>query len=121
MTYLRTAVVAGATMAGTILLGWWSVAAVGIVSGLVSRPGRAAVLETGCGAAFGWAAILAGSAVSGPVWVVAQRVGPVFGMPGWGFLAVTMVFPALLAGSAALVAGELRRFTWSAEGSRRMT
>ncbi len=109
MTYLRAGAVALATMVGTIMLGWWSVAAVGIVSGLVSRPGRAAVLEAGGGAALGWAAILAGSAVSGPVWVVAQRVGPVFAMPGWGFLAVTTVFPALLAGGAALLAGELRR------------
>lgn len=109
MTYLRTAAVALATIIGTVLLGWWSVAAVGIVSGLASRPGRAAVLQAGGGAALGWAAILAGSAVNGPIWVVAQRVGPVFRLPALGFLGVTIVFPALLAGSAALVAAELRR------------
>ena len=119
MTYLRIAVVAAVTVAATILLGWWSVAAVGIVSGLVSPPGRATVLETGGGAAIGWAAILAASAVSGPIWVVAQRVGPVFGVPASGFLAIALVFPALLAGSAALVAGELRRFALVAEGLRR--
>ena len=110
MTYLRAAAVALATVIGTILLGWWSVAAVGVVSGLVSRPGRGAVLEAGGGAALGWVAILAGSAASGPVWEVARRVGPVFGLPAVGFLAVTFLFPALLAGSAALVSGQLRRF-----------
>lgn len=109
MTYLRTAVVAGATMAGTILLGWWSVPAVGIVSGLVPRPGRGAVLEAGVGAAVGWAAVLAWSAMSGPVWLLAQRVGPVFGLPGMALLALTVVFPALLAGSAALLARKLAR------------
>lgn len=109
MTYLRAAAVALATVIGTILLGWWSVAAVGVVSGLVSRPGRGAVLEAGGGAALGWAAILAGSAVSGPIWVIAQRVGPVFGLPALGFVAVAIAFPALLAASAALVAGELPR------------
>lgn len=115
MTYLRVAVVAGATMAGTMLLGWWSVVAVGVVSGLVSRPGRGAVLEAGVGAALGWAALLAWSAVSGPVWLLAQRVGPVFGLPGMALLALAVVFPALLAGSAALLAGELRRFTATAQ------
>lgn len=115
MRYVRVAVVAAVTVAATMLLGWWSVAAVGIVSSLASPPGRAAVLEAGGGAALGWAAILAGSAVSGPIWVLAQRVGPVFGVPAFGFLAIALVFPALLAGSAALVAAELGRFTRTAE------
>lgn len=109
MTYLRIAFIAVATVAATMLVGWWSAAVVGVVSGLVTRPGRAAVLEAGCGAALGWAAILAGSAANGPVWAVAQRVGPVFGLPAVAFLAVTLAFPALLAGSAALLAGESRK------------
>ncbi|MBI2072378.1 MAG: hypothetical protein HYT81_04960 [Gemmatimonadetes bacterium] len=109
MTYLRVVGVAAVTVVATILLGWWSVVLVGITSGLISPPGRTTVLEAGGGAALGWAAILAASALGGPIWAVAQRVGPVFGVPGLAFVAITLVFSALLAGSAALVAGELRR------------
>lgn len=107
MSYLRAGAVALGTIVGTMLLGWWSVAVVGLASALASRPGRTAVIEAGGGAALGWAAILAGSSLSGPVWAVAQRVGPVFGVPALGFVIIALVFPALLAGSAALVAGAL--------------
>jgi len=109
MTSLRVVTIAAATAAATILLGWWSVALVGVVSGTVLPPRRATTLEAAGGAALGWTAILEVSAVTGPIWAVAQRVGPVFSLPAWGFVAVTLVFPALLAGSAALVAGDLRR------------
>jgi len=109
MTFVRVGAAGLATVLGTMLLGWWCVPIVGMASGLLCRTSRAAVVEAAGGAALGWAAILAGSALSGPIWVVAQRVGPVFGLPAAGFVALPLMFPALLAGSAALVAGELRR------------
>jgi hypothetical protein len=119
MTYARVALIAAVAAVATILLGWWSAAAIGIVVGLVTPAGRRAGLEAGASAALGWGAILAASAVSGPIWAVAQRVGPVFSVPAVGFLAVALVFPALLAGSAALVAADLRRFTGAAGHVRR--
>ena len=109
MSYLRIGVLAAAMVVVTILLGWWSVALVGVAGGLVSRPGRAAGVEAGAGAALAWATMLAGSAVTGPVWGVAERVGPVFGLPAPALVLVAVMFPALLAGSAALLAGGLKR------------
>ena len=114
MTYLRTAAVALATIVGTILLGWWCTALVGGVAGGMMPRDRAAVLEAGGGTALGWAAILGWLALGRPVWTLAQRVGPVFGLPAAGFVAVALVFPAGLAGSAALVIGGVRR--WSRIG-----
>jgi len=111
VTYIRVALIAAATVVATTLLGWWSVAAIGTVAGLITPVGRRAGLEAAAGAALGWAAILAASALSGPVWTVAQRVGPVFRVPGFGFLAIAIAFPALLAGSAARLASEARRWT----------
>jgi hypothetical protein len=109
MTYVRVALTAVATAVATILLGWWSVAVIGVVAGLVTPAGRRAALEAGAGAAVGWGGILGASAVSGPIWAVAQRVGPVFRVPAFGFVAIAIVFPALLAGTAALLTDELRR------------
>lgn len=109
MTYPRTLVVALATIVGTLLLGWWFVAPVGAVAGWVVPRARAAALEAGTGAALGWAVILGASALRGPVWTVAERVGPVFGVPSGAFVAIALAFPALLAASAALMVGDLRR------------
>jgi hypothetical protein len=111
MTQARVGLIAAATAVATMLLGWWSVAAIGLVGGLLAPAGRRAGLEAGLGAALGWAAILAVSALGGPIWTVALRVGPLFRLPALGFLAVAIIFPALLAGSAARLASEARRWT----------
>jgi hypothetical protein len=91
-----------------MLLGWWAVAVIGVAAGLTAPAGRRTALEAAAGAVLGWAAILAASAVGAPVWAVAQQVGPLFRVPALGFVAVTLVFPALVAGSAALLTCELR-------------
>ena len=53
------------------------------------------------GAVLGWAALLGWTAWHAPVMPLAQRVGAVFQLPSWGLLALTLLFPALLAGAAA--------------------
>jgi len=48
-------------------------------------------------------------AAQGPVSAVARRAGGVFLLPGWAFVGLTLVFGALLASTAAIVAGKSRR------------
>lgn len=56
------------------------------------------------GATLGWALLLGWTAVEGPVGLVARRAGGVFLVPAWGFVLVTLLFPALLSGAAARAA-----------------
>ena len=62
---------------------------------------RRPVLFAGAAGAAGWAILLAGTALFGSVGVVATKVGVIFGLPGVAFIALALLFPALLAGSAA--------------------
>ena len=56
-------------------------------------------------ASLGWALVLGWAALHGPVDTVALRVGGVLGLPPAGFVAATLIFPALLAGATLLAAG----------------
>ena len=91
--------------AATAMLGWWMVPVLGAISGALMAAERRPVLLTGTAGAAGWAILLAGTAMFGPVGLVAQKVGAIFGLPGLAFIALALLFPALLAGSAAGVAG----------------
>jgi hypothetical protein len=62
------------------------------------------VRSCAAGAALGWALLLGIAAVQGPVDSVARRVGPIFGLPWWGFLLLALAFPAMLAATAVQVA-----------------
>lgn len=100
----------------TVLVDWWTVPLVGLLWGAVAVPGTRPVLSAGGGAALGWGVLLAWTAVHGHVFVLAQKVGPIFHLPAWGLIAATILFPALLAGGAAgLVARPSpgRRVGWS--------
>jgi hypothetical protein len=55
-------------------------------------------------AAAGWWLILVGVvALQGPVPAVAAMCSAVLGLPRWGFPLVTLLFPATLAGTAAVL------------------
>ena len=91
--------------AATAMLGWWMVPVLGGISGALMAAERRPVLFAGSAGAAGWAILLAGTAMFGSVGLVAQKVGAIFGMPGVAFITLALLFPALLAGSAAGVAG----------------
>jgi hypothetical protein len=55
------------------------------------------------GAAAGWLALLGAAALQGPAPAVGAIFSAVLGLPRWGFLLVTLLFPAALAGTAALL------------------
>jgi hypothetical protein len=53
--------------------------------------------------------LLGWSAFQGPVGLVAQRVGPIFHLPGGAFVALTLGYGALLSASAAVFVAAARR------------
>jgi len=109
MRWRGVVIVAVAAALGTVLLDWWTVPVVGAVWGLLAhrrgRPERAAFL----GATLGWAALLVWNMVVGDGWLVATRLGGVFGLGGVGFVALTLGFGGVLAGSAAAVVASGKR------------
>jgi hypothetical protein len=91
---------AGATAAA----GWWTVPAIAVVWVRAAPRERRPVVAAMAGAAIGWALLLGWDALHGPAAVLARRAGGAMGLPPWGFLVLTLLFPALLAGAAAQMA-----------------
>lgn len=92
----------------TLFLGWWTVAIVGGLWGLVARRETLPTPTAAVAAGLSWALLLAWAAFHGPVVDLAGKVGTVMQLPGLGILAITLLFPMALAGSAAMLAGALR-------------
>jgi hypothetical protein len=92
--------------AGTLLLGWWAVPAIAAVWGIVyGRDGaRGAGGRAALAGALAWLALLAFDAARGPLLGLATILGGVMGLPPVALVAVTLVFPALAAWSAATIA-----------------
>jgi len=91
----------------TFAFGWWTVPVIAAVYALVSQnPNRARVAAL-C-AVGGWGTLLLLDALKGPVGSMASRLGGVMGLPAAVLLILTLVFPALLAWSAAKLVPTLR-------------
>ena len=88
---------AGATAAA----GWWTVPVVAAVWVRGFPRARSPVRSCVAGAVIGWALLLAWVMLHGPAATVATRVGGALGLPPWGLVLVTLLFPAALAGTAA--------------------
>jgi hypothetical protein len=86
--------------ATTAVAGWWAIPVLAAVWTRMLPRTTANAITCGLGAASGWALLLVWDAAHGPVGTVARRVGGVFQLPGWGFVGVTLLFAALLAGMA---------------------
>jgi hypothetical protein len=95
------AFVAAAMAALTWLVGWWGVLVAALVIGFVFRAEGGGGWRIAVAAALAWAALLAIDAVSGPVGLLGQRLGGVLRVPAVVLVLVTLLFPALLAWSAA--------------------
>lgn len=93
---------------GSAFVAWWTVPGVaglwGAATDYKSRPWRSAALT----AAAAWALLLAVSGTRGPLLQLAGLVGATFGLPGIAVVLVALIFPALLAWSAAGLAAALR-------------
>jgi hypothetical protein len=92
----------------TYALGWWTVPVIAALWALLSRDDKPARVAAFC-AALGWGTLLVLDAVKGPVAEMATRLGGVMGIPAFALLLLTLVFPALLAWSAAALVDAFRR------------
>jgi hypothetical protein len=92
----------------TYAFGWWTVPIIAALWALVSRDSRPALLAALC-AALGWGTLLVLDAIKGPVAAMASRLGGVMGVPSLVLILLTMIFPALLAWSAAALVTAFKR------------
>lgn len=99
---IRYALLAAGFAVATYGLGWWSVPLVAALWGFFS-PDAHRVRNAGLAAAAGWAALLLLDAARGPVGAMAAQLGELMNLPAFGLYALTLLFPALLAWSAAAV------------------
>lgn len=104
----RVIVLALAMAVLTWFVGWWGVLLVSIGWGLVAEthtnPARTAALA----AVGAWSVLLLWTAMRGPVWMLAELLAGIFGMPTVVLLLVTVMFPGLLALSSVALTGELK-------------
>ena len=95
-------------MAGlTWTLGWWGVAVCAAILGWVYRAERGRAWRVAFAAAESWALLLVLDMFSGPLGTLATTLQGVMRIPAPALLLVTLLFPALLAWSAASVTSEL--------------
>ncbi|HLE55757.1 MAG TPA: hypothetical protein VJB15_01605 [Rhodothermia bacterium] len=93
---------------GTFAMGWWAVPAVAFAwAVVVDSRSRPVFFATLCAMA-GWGSVLLLDAARGPLDVVAQRFGGIIGFPPIVLIALTILFPALLAWSASSVGVGIR-------------
>ena len=106
---IRLGLLAPAFALATWVIGWWAVPLLGVVWGGVATRRERPVLTAAAAGALGWMALLVWGATQGPVGLVAQRVGPVLRVSGWLFVVLTLLYPTILAASAAWTGAALRR------------
>lgn len=100
---VRYVLLAEAFAVATFGLGWWAVPIIAAAWGFFSTdPAR--VRNVALAAALGWATLLILDAVRGPVSAMGTQLGAVMGLPPVVLYLVTLVFPALLALCAAMIA-----------------
>lgn len=100
---LRIAIVAVAVATLTWTLGWWAVAPVALVAGLLPRRWRLGGGAMAVAAALAWGAWLAWQASHGQFGTLLDRVGGVLQLPAAALLVVAVLFPALLGWAGATV------------------
>jgi hypothetical protein len=100
----RLILLAAAFALATAAFGWWTVPLVAALWGLMAGTLRRASLTSTLAAALGWGILLGWGAMHGPVVELARKLGGVMQLPPLVLVAATIVFPALLAWSATVVA-----------------
>lgn len=100
---LRVAMLAIAFVLATATFGWWTVAVLGAVWGWVDGRGARGALVAGAAAGLAWLALLLWASLGVPETGFATRTAAAMGAPAWALVAVTLLFPVVQAGSAALV------------------
>lgn len=92
-----------ATWAG----GWWTVPIVALVAGTRERSGGARPSAIGIAAAVAWGVLLIVSSTTTAFSTLVHELAGIMALPGAAIVLLTLVFPALLAWSAAALGGAL--------------
>lgn len=104
---VKIILLAEAFAVATFGLGWWSVPIVAALWAAFSADSRRAGMAALC-AAGGWATLLLLDLARGPVFTLGEKLGGAMGIPAAALWIATLLFPALLAWSAATVTPWLR-------------
>lgn len=91
-----------ATLA-TWTLGWWGVAIVAIVAGVIARAEGGRPWRVALGCSLGWAVLMLIDAAAGPFANVAKTVSGAMSIPSGALLLVTLLFPSLIGWSGATI------------------
>lgn len=102
----------------TFALGWWIVPVFAFILGTTLDRERGPVRYATLGAAAGWLSLLLLDAARGPLMVLATRFGGVMKMPPIVLIAFTLLFPALLAWSAATIGKALKELVLAQRAAR---
>jgi hypothetical protein len=93
----------------TYAVGWWGVPVLALICGLAVEPKARPLSFVSLCAAAGWASLLLLDAARGPLGELARRFGGVMSLPPFVLILLTLLFPALLAWSAASIGVAVRR------------
>jgi hypothetical protein len=99
----RVALFGALTAGGTIVAGWWIIPILAALWVRVLPSERGALVTTMFGAVAGWLLLLGIVALQGPAATLGAICSAILQLPRWGFLLVTLIFPAALAGAAAVL------------------
>jgi hypothetical protein len=87
----------------TRVLGWWGVPLTAALWGVLSPDTDGGVAALG--ACLGWAGLLYRDHTFGPIGTLASDLGTLFHLPPLVLFVLTLLFPAVLAWSAAVIGG----------------
>jgi hypothetical protein len=107
-SFVKVVLLAEVFAVATYAFGWWTVPVIAALWALLSRDDKPARVSAMC-AAIGWGTLLVLDAVKGPVAEMAARLGGVMRIPAFVLILLTLIFPALLAWSAAALVDAFRR------------
>ena len=99
-------VLAAAFSLGTFYVAWWAVPLIALAWGWMVGPGRRPATRAAFGAGIAWMGFLAHDAMRGPAGRLARTLGDVMHLPAVVLVVVTVLFPVILAWSAAVVGAE---------------
>ena len=105
---VKVVLLAEAFAVATFGLGWWSVPVVAAIWALLSSSPNRARVAAFC-AAGGWATLLLLDIAKGPALTMGSQLGGVMNVPSAVLYLLTLVFPALLAWSAAALVPSMRK------------
>ena len=96
-----------AMSAATWICGWWGVGVAALLAAFFLHRVRGIAWKLALAAAESWAIFLVADALSGPLARVSTTLGAVLKIPGPALIVVTILFPALIAWSAAMLVREV--------------